>query len=142
MIFLRYCGSKLFNMTENIMDVDYVLTQTEGIVSNAKFLKVLINDCNFNLDEHLKIRLSKWSQFFNVRYHVNFYINSNTIYVLFDSCHANDMFKLKAEHEFEQSLRFYDTIYPNFYINLSYSIFYIGCVLNQNSILKSRKETY
>lgn len=77
---------------------------------------MLSNDSNFILDEPLKIRFSKWLQFFNDRYHANYYIYSNTIYVLFNACHTNDLFKNQTEHEFEQSLRFYDAIINHTYL--------------------------
>lgn len=101
---------KFISMIQSPIDIENVFIQTEGLVSNPKFLKVLSNDSNFILDEPLKIRFSKWLQFFNDRYHTNYYIYSNTIYVLFDACHTNDLFKHQTEHEFEQSLHFYDAI--------------------------------
>jgi hypothetical protein len=103
-------------MTESITDVEHVLTQTEELVSNKRFLKVLQNDSNFILDKPFKIRFSKWLQFFNDRYHTNYYIYSNTIYVLFDACHTNELFKHQTEHEFEQSLHFYDAIIQHPYL--------------------------
>jgi hypothetical protein len=54
-------------MTESITDFEHVLTQTEELVSNKRFLKVFQNDFNFILDEPYKIRFSKWLQFFNDR---------------------------------------------------------------------------
>jgi len=103
-------------MTESIPDVEHVLTQTEELVSNKTFLKVLQNDSNFILDKPFKLRFSKWLQFFNDRYHTNYYIYSNTIYVLFDACHTNELFKHQTEHEFEQSLHFYDAIIQHPYL--------------------------
>ena len=103
-------------MSLTLTEIDNIVAHTEELVSNKKFLKVLHNDSNFILDKPLKIRLSKWLQFFNDRYHSNYYIFSNTIYVLFDACNTNEIFRNQTEHEFEQSLHFYDAIIQHPYL--------------------------
>jgi len=103
-------------MSLTLTEIDNIVAHTEELVSNKKFLKVLHNDSNFILDKPLKIRLSKWLQFFNDRYYSNYYIYSNTIYVLFDACNTNEIFRNQTEHEFEQSLHFYDAIIHHPYL--------------------------
>ena len=46
-------------MIQSIIDIKDVFAQTEGLVSNANFLKVLSNDSNFIIDEPLKISFIK-----------------------------------------------------------------------------------
>ncbi len=103
-------------MSLTLNEIENIITQTEGLIANKNFLKVLHSDTNLILDPSFKIRLSKWLQFFNDRNQVNYYIYSNTIYVLFDACNTNKLFRNQTEHEFEQSLHFYDKIIRHAYL--------------------------
>ncbi len=103
-------------MSLNLTEIEHIVAKTEELVVNKQFLKVLHNESNYAINHTFKIRLSKWLKFFNDRYNLNYYIYSNTIYVLFEACLHNELFKNQTEHEFEQSLCFYDKIINHPYL--------------------------
>ncbi|MCF8423865.1 MAG: hypothetical protein K9H41_05940 [Bacteroidia bacterium] len=104
-------------MNQIISDIDIVLTRTEELVSNRKLLQILKRDIEYSDDVKIKMRLSKWLLFFNEAKINNFYIYSNTVYVLFDACNTNEIFKNQTEQEFEQSLSFYKSIISHPYLS-------------------------
>lgn len=97
-------------MSSTIPEINDIVAKVENLVGNARLLKLLVED-NRNVVEHKYIiRLSKWFHFFNENYKSNYFIYSNTVYALFDTCNQNELFKNQTEHEFEQSLHFYERI--------------------------------
>ena len=104
-------------MSQTIQEINEILTKTEELVSNKKLLKLLSQDIDYCGDIKIKVRLSKWLLFFNEAKINNFYIYSNTVYVLFDACNTNEIFKNQTGQEFEQSLSFYKSVINHPYLN-------------------------
>ncbi len=49
-------------MSLTLNEIENIITQTEGLIANKNFLKVLHSDTNLILDPSFKIRLSKCFQ--------------------------------------------------------------------------------
>ena len=97
-------------MYQTNAELNDILIQTEELVNNKNFLKVMSKDIDLSVDVKYKIRLSKWLLFFNQHYATNSIVYSNTVYALFQACNTNGIFINQTEHEFNQSLNFYTKI--------------------------------
>lgn len=104
-----------------------ILSKTEELVNNRNFLKVLLEDNRNIVETTIRRRLVKWLNYFNQKYYQNHFIYSNTVYALFDACNTNALFISQTEHEFIQSLKFYDRI-----IECSYLLKPINFVISKH----------